>query len=57
MDTVGKLPNLFTRAEAALDDYDRERNSPGRRNTQRMLTVGFWILVLIAVVLIVRLFH
>jgi ubiquinone biosynthesis protein len=57
IDTIGRLPSLVARAEAALDDYDADKRSPARRSTQRMLTVGFWILVLIAIVLIVRLFH
>ncbi len=57
MDTIGKLPSLVSRAEAALDDYDAEKRSPARRNSQRMLNAGFWILVVIAVVLIVRLFR
>src|SRR4029078_10049957 len=35
-DTVAGLPGLVNRAEAALDDYDAEKRSPARRNTQRL---------------------
>jgi len=56
LDTIGRLPGLVTRAEAALDDYDAERRSPERRSTRRMLVWGFWAVVAIAIVLVVRLF-
>jgi ubiquinone biosynthesis protein len=56
-DTVGKLPGLINRAEAALDDYDAEKRSPQRRSTRWMMIAGFWILVVIALVLVVRLFR
>jgi ubiquinone biosynthesis protein len=56
LDTIGRLPGLVTRAEAALDDYDAERRSPDRRNTRRMITIAFWVLLAIAGVLVVRLF-
>jgi ubiquinone biosynthesis protein len=56
LDTIGKLPGLVTRAEAALDDYDADRRSPQRRSTRRMLVIAFWVLIAIAVTLVVRLF-
>jgi ubiquinone biosynthesis protein len=56
LDTIGRLPGLVIRAEAALDDYDAERRSPERRNTRRMITIAFWVLLAIAAVLVVRLF-
>ncbi len=56
LDTIGKLPGLVTRAEAALDDYDAEKRSPTRNTTRRMMVVAFWVLVVIAVALIVQLF-
>jgi ubiquinone biosynthesis protein len=56
METIGKLPGLVNRAEAALDDYDLDRRSQGRRTAQRMLVAGFWILVVIAIALVARLF-
>jgi hypothetical protein len=45
-----------TRAEAALDDYDAERNSPQRKTTRTMFVIAFWALLLITVSLVVRLF-
>ena len=51
-DTVARLPGLVNRAEAALDDYDAEKRSPARRNTQRLFVAAFWVLVIIALSLI-----
>jgi ubiquinone biosynthesis protein len=56
LDTIGRLPGLVVRAEAALDDYDADRRSPQRRSTRRVLIAGFWVLVAIAVILLLRLF-
>jgi ubiquinone biosynthesis protein len=56
LDTIGKLPGLVTRAEAALDDYDAERRSPERRNSRRMFVIAFWVLLAIAAALVARLF-
>ncbi|MEO6395035.1 MAG: 2-polyprenylphenol 6-hydroxylase [Devosia sp.] len=56
-DTVRRLPDLVVRAQAALDDYDRDKSSPQRRFNRIMVVAGFWLLALIAVVLIVRLFR
>jgi ubiquinone biosynthesis protein len=55
-DTVGKLPGLINRAEAALDDYDADKRSPRHRSTRAMMVVGFWAILMIAAVLVVRLF-
>jgi ubiquinone biosynthesis protein len=56
LETMGKLPGLVTRAEAALDDYDADRRSPQRRTTQTMMAIAFWVLIIIAATLVVRLF-
>jgi ubiquinone biosynthesis protein len=56
METIGRLPGLVTRAEAALDDYDAERNSPQRKTTRTMFVIAFWALLLITVTLLVKLF-
>lgn len=56
-DTVRKLPSLVSRAEAALDDYDRDRNAPQRKFNRFALVAGFWLLVAIAAALIVGLFR
>ena len=56
VETIGRLPSLLSRAEAALDDYDADKRSPQRKSTQRMVVIGFWLLVVIAVALIVKLF-
>ncbi|HEX4299091.1 MAG TPA: 2-polyprenylphenol 6-hydroxylase [Devosia sp.] len=52
IDTIGKLPGLVRRAEAALDDYDAEKRSPARRRAARMMVAGFWVLVVIALALL-----
>jgi ubiquinone biosynthesis protein len=57
VETVSKLPGLINRAEAALDDYDRERNSPQRGSSRRMMVAAFWVLVVIAIAVVVRLFR
>jgi hypothetical protein len=44
------------RAEAALDDYDAEKRSPQRRSNRTMMILGFWALVVIALVLVIRMF-
>jgi ubiquinone biosynthesis protein len=54
IETVRKLPGLVTRAEAALDDYDREKRSPQRNFNRFMMVAGFWLLVVIALILLVR---
>ncbi len=56
METVGKLPSLVSRAEAALDDYDADKKSPARRRATRLMAAGFWVLVIIAAILLFELF-
>jgi ubiquinone biosynthesis protein len=56
LDTIGRLPGLVTRAEAALDDYDADKRSPQRRTTRTMMVVAFWAILIIAAVLLARLF-
>jgi ubiquinone biosynthesis protein len=56
LDTIGRLPGLVTRAEAALDDYDAEKRSPQRHTTRRMMVAAFWVLIVIAIAVVVRLF-
>jgi ubiquinone biosynthesis protein len=56
LDTFGRLPGLVTRAESALDDYDADRRSPERRSTRTMMVIAFWAIVIIAAVLVARLF-
>lgn len=56
LDTIGRLPRLVSRAEAALDDYDADKRSPQRRSTRTMMVIAFWVLIIIAVTLVVRLF-
>ncbi|MEP7239917.1 MAG: 2-polyprenylphenol 6-hydroxylase [Devosia sp.] len=57
METIGKLPSLVNRAEMALDDYDGDRRSPDRRTYRRLMIGGFWLLLVIAIVLVVRQFR
>ena len=57
MDTIGKLPGLVNRAQAALDDYDKEKRSPQRESTRRMMIWAFWLLVIIAIAVVIRLFR
>jgi ubiquinone biosynthesis protein len=54
VETVRKIPGLVTRAEAALDDYDADKNSPQRRFNRFMVVGAFWLLVIIALILVVR---
>jgi ubiquinone biosynthesis protein len=56
VDTVSRLPALVRRAEAALDDYDADRHSPDRRRTRTLLVAAFWVLVIMAAAIVVRLF-
>jgi len=56
MDTIGRLPGLMSRAEAALDDYDADKRSPQRRGNRIMMIVAGWAIVVIAVALVARLF-
>ncbi len=57
LNTLGRLPGLMSRAEAALDDYDAEKRSPHRRTMRRLMVGAFWLLAIITVVLIVQTFR
>src|SRR5690606_645567 len=46
-DTVGRLPAIVAKTEAALIDYEAEKRSARRRSGRFMTTVAFWLLVLI----------
>ena len=54
-DTVSRLPAIAAKAEAALDDYEAEKHSPRRRNGRWMAVAAFWLLAIVAVLLIWRL--
>jgi ubiquinone biosynthesis protein len=54
-DTVGRLPAIVKKAEAALDDYEAEKRSRSRRNGRLMIVIGFWLLVAVALLVIWRL--
>jgi ubiquinone biosynthesis protein len=54
-DTIGKLPSIVDKAEAALDDYEADRASTRRRNSRLMIIAGFWVLIVLGVLLIWRL--
>jgi ubiquinone biosynthesis protein len=54
-DTVGRLPAIVEKAEAALDDYEAEKRSAAARNRRTMAVAGFWLLAVVAVLLIWRL--
>lgn len=53
--TVGRLPAIVQKAEAALDDYEAEKRSRVRRNGRLMTVAGFWLLAAVAILLIWRL--
>jgi len=41
--TLGRLPAIVGKAEAALEDYEREKRSPDRRFNRFMILTGFWV--------------
>ncbi len=53
-DTVGRLPAIVAKTEAALIDYEAEKRSARRHSGRFMTTVAFWLLVLIAALLLWR---
>jgi ubiquinone biosynthesis protein len=53
--TVSRLPDIVEKAQAALDDYEAEKKGPMRRTGRMMTIVGFWLLALVAILLIWRL--
>lgn len=55
MTALGKLPAIVDKAEAALDDYHRDKRSPARRFNRFMLVAGFWILAVAFIAFLWRL--
>ncbi|MBN9315850.1 MAG: 2-polyprenylphenol 6-hydroxylase [Devosia sp.] len=41
--TLGRLPAVVSKAEAALDDYEHDKHAPGRRFNRFMILTGFWL--------------
>lgn len=54
MSALGRLPAIIDKAEAALDDYHRDRASPARRLNRFVLLAGFWLLAIACVALLWR---
>jgi len=55
VETLGRLPAIVDKAEAALDDYDRDRRSPARRFNRFMWVASFWLVAIALIVFIVKL--
>lgn len=53
--TFGRLPALVGKAEAALEDYEREKRSPDRRFNRFMVLTGFWLGLAVLLVALWRL--
>ena len=53
--SMGRLPAILDKAEAALDDYERDKHAPGRRFTGFMMVAGFWLAAIALVAIIWRL--
>jgi ubiquinone biosynthesis protein len=53
--TLGRLPAIASKAEAALDDYEREKHSPQRRFNRFMIVTGFWVGLVVLLLAIWRL--
>ena len=41
--TFARLPAIVDKAEAALDDYERDKRDPRRRFNRFMLLTAFWL--------------
>jgi ubiquinone biosynthesis protein len=54
-DTIGRLPAVVTKAEAALDEHHSGRHSNRRRFDRVMVVAGFWLLAALALLAIWRL--
>ncbi|MDP1731451.1 MAG: 2-polyprenylphenol 6-hydroxylase [Devosia sp.] len=54
-EAMSRLPAIIIKAEAALDDYDAGRRSPGRGFNRFMVVAGFWLLAIASLLLIWRL--
>jgi ubiquinone biosynthesis protein len=55
VETLARLPAIVDKAEVALDDYDRQKNSPATRLNRFMWVAGFWLAAITLVVLIIKL--
>ena len=55
MSALGRLPSIIDKAEAALDDYHRDRAAPARRFNRLMLVAGFWLVSIACLALLWRL--
>lgn len=53
--TLGRLPAIVTKAETALDDYERDKRSPDRKFNRFMLVAGFWLAAAVLLVALWRL--
>lgn len=53
--TLGRLPALVGKAEAALEDYERDKNAPSRRFNRFMILTGFWLGLVVLLVALWRL--
>jgi ubiquinone biosynthesis protein len=52
---LGRMPAIVTKAEAALEDYERDKNSPDRKFNRFMLVAGFWLAAAVLLVALWRL--
>lgn len=52
---LGRLPAIVSKAETALDDYERDKNSPDRKFNRFMLVSGFWLAAAVLLVALWRL--
>ena len=53
--TLGRLPAIMSKAEAALEDYERDKNGPDRRFNRFMILTGFWLGLVVLLVALWRL--
>ncbi|MDB5540973.1 MAG: 2-polyprenylphenol hydroxylase [Devosia sp.] len=53
--TFARLPAIVTKAEVALDDYERDKNAPSRKFNRFMLIAGFWLAAAVLLVALWRL--
>lgn len=55
VDMLGRVPAIVSKAEAALDDYEREKRAPANRFNRFMLVAGFWLAAAVLLVALWRL--
>ncbi|WP_423065519.1 2-polyprenylphenol 6-hydroxylase [Devosia sp. CN2-171] len=53
--TLGRFPAIMSKAEAALEDYERDKNAPDRRFNRFMILTGFWLGLVVLLVTLWRL--